>query len=168
MVDVLDFARGRLGEGIILTLNTNEPMEELLNQVITELRTVSPDRVITTDIRLNEPVKCDGRRIAQLFSNILGNALTHGKKGAVVSVQATSDNGEFILSVTNTGNKIPEAAMERLFQPFSRGEVVPSQQGLGLGLYIASEIVRAHGGTLNVTSTDEQTCFTFKLPASGN
>jgi signal transduction histidine kinase len=54
--------------------------------------------------------------------------------------------------------------MERLFFPFWRGEVRPNQQGLGLGLYIASEIAKAHGGTLNVTSTPQLTCFTLKMP----
>jgi signal transduction histidine kinase len=54
--------------------------------------------------------------------------------------------------------------MERLFSPFSRGEVRPSQQGLGLGLYIASEIAKAHGGTIDVTSTSEVTCFTLRMP----
>ena len=54
--------------------------------------------------------------------------------------------------------------MERLFYPFSRGEVRASQQGLGLGLYIASEIAKAHGGTLDVTSTPKLTCFTLRMP----
>jgi signal transduction histidine kinase len=54
--------------------------------------------------------------------------------------------------------------MERLFAPFSRGEVRPSQQGLGLGLYIASDIAKAHGGTIDVTSTLELTCFTLRMP----
>ena len=59
---------------------------------------------------------------------------------------------------------IPPAAMEKLFQPFERGAVRPNQQGLGLGLYIASEIARAHEGTLEVTSSPQQTCFTFRMP----
>jgi sigma-B regulation protein RsbU (phosphoserine phosphatase) len=54
--------------------------------------------------------------------------------------------------------------MERLFSPFSRGEVHSSKQGLGLGLYIANEIAKAHGGDIDVTSTDELTCFTFRMP----
>ncbi|MEO6149680.1 MAG: GAF domain-containing sensor histidine kinase [Mucilaginibacter sp.] len=163
--NILDFARGRLGEGIILSRNTNEQLEQLLGQVITELSVVSPNRAISADIQLNAPVNCDGRRIAQLFSNLLGNAISHGEKDAPISVSAISNSVEFVLSVTNTGKKIPEAAMERLFQPFSRGQIVTNQQGLGLGLFISSEIARAHGGTLNVVSTDEETCFTFRLPA---
>jgi len=73
-------------------------------------------------------------------------------------------DGVFELSVSNQGEPIPPQAMARLFAPYERGAVRPSQQGLGLGLYIASEIARAHGGTLTVTSTAEETCFTLKMP----
>jgi phosphoserine phosphatase RsbU/P len=59
---------------------------------------------------------------------------------------------------------VAEKAKERLFQPFYRGEVRPSQQGLGLGLYIASEIAKAHGGALAVTSVQDETRFTFSMP----
>ena len=54
--------------------------------------------------------------------------------------------------------------MERLFQPFYRGEIRASLQGLGLGLFIASEIAKAHGGTLEVDSSAEETRFTFQMP----
>jgi phosphoserine phosphatase RsbU/P len=83
-----------------------------------------------------------------------------------VRVTATT-RGRFVLAVCNKGAPIPAAAMERLFQPFSRGAVRPNQQGLGLGLYIASEIARAHGGTLEVTSSTDETCFTFSMPLNG-
>jgi signal transduction histidine kinase len=80
-------------------------------------------------------------------------------------VSAISDNGEFRLSVSNAGKKIPAAAMELLFHPFSRGEVKPGKQGLGLGLYIASEIAAAHDGKLDVTSTNDETTFTLSMPS---
>jgi signal transduction histidine kinase len=163
--NILDFARGRLGEGIILNRKDNEPLEGMLSNVLTELRIIWPNRIIDANFDLTTPVNCDGRRIAQLFSNILGNALSHGEKDMPVSVEATSNNGGFILSVTNSGDKIPAPVMERLFHPFYRGEVEPHKEGLGLGLYISSEIARAHGGTLSVKSTDQNTCFTLWLPA---
>lgn len=162
--NILDFARGRLGEGITLSCNDNEPLEVLLWQVITEMNIIWPDRIINAEFLLNEPVNCDGRRIAQLFSNLLANALTHGEKDSPVSVQAISGEGEFKLSIANAGKKIPELAMSRLFQPFSRGDAKTGQQGLGLGLYIASEIARAHSGTLKVISTDQETRFTLQMP----
>jgi signal transduction histidine kinase len=163
--NILDFARGRLGEGIVLNCKPDEPVEKIMNQVITELQLIWPGTTIEAWYNLAEPITCDGRRIAQLFSNLLGNALTHGKKDGKIMVEAISADGGFTLSVTNTGEKIPDAAMERLFHPFSRGEVKPGQQGLGLGLYIASEIAKAHGGTLVVVSTDAETCFTLRMPA---
>ena len=66
--------------------------------------------------------------------------------------------------MSNKGPAIPPETMQRLFQPFARGDVRPSQQGLGLGLYIANEIARAHGGAIDVTSTADETRFTFRIP----
>ena len=162
--NILDFARGRLGDGITLERKGNEPMEEILGQVITELKMVWPEREIKVDLNFKEPVNSDGTRIAQLFSNLLSNALSHGFKDTPVVVSATSENGNFNLCVTNSGEPIPASAMERLFRPFSRGEVKPGQQGLGLGLYIASEIANAHKGSLKVDSLEGQTTFTLVFP----
>ncbi|MCX2480585.1 GAF domain-containing sensor histidine kinase [Pedobacter sp. MC2016-15] len=161
--NVLDFARGRLGEGITLNIKENAALEATLAQVITELKAIWPNRSIDIEFKLREPVKCDAVRIAQLFSNILGNALTYGKADEPVTVKLLSQNGKLNLSVANCGEKIPDTKMARLFQPFSRGPEENSKDGLGLGLYIASEIARAHHGELSVTSTDEQTCFTLTI-----
>lgn len=162
--NILDFARGRLGDGITIERKENEPMEKVLNQVITELKMIWPEREIKVNFDFEEPINCDGTRIAQLFSNLLSNALSHGLKDTPVAVSASSGKDNFILCVTNSGEAIPTSAMERLFKPFSRGEVKPGQQGLGLGLYIASEIARAHNGSLKVNSLDGQTCFTLEFP----
>jgi signal transduction histidine kinase len=164
--NILDFARGRMGEGITLVLKPDDQLDKALNHVITELTLIWPVITIDAHIDLQGIVYCDSKRIAQLFSNLLGNALTHGKKDAPVKITATNYDGEFILTVANKGSKIPEATMERLFQPFSRGEVKPGQQGLGLGLYISSEIAKAHGGNLEVSSTDEETIFTLQIPSN--
>ena len=82
-------------------------------------------------------------------------------------VQASANAGWFELAVANAGEAISPAALDRLFQPFTRGAVRPNQQGLGLGLYIASEIARAHGGTLEVASEPGETRFTFRMPLAG-
>ena len=74
-----------------------------------------------------------------------------------------STNEEFLLSVTNEGPDIPPDAVARLFAPFTRG-AQSDQKGLGLGLYIVSEIARAHGGHIDVTSAGGQTCFAFRMP----
>ena len=81
---------------------------------------------------------------------------------AVEGIDILPDDKE--VWVANAGDLIPPEAMERLFTPFSRGEVRPNQQGLGLGLYFAAEIARAHGGTLSVSSTQDETRFTFQMP----
>ncbi len=160
--NVLDFARGRLGGGITLTLST-QPLAPVLWQVVGELQSTHPESKIDMDLALTKPVTADPVRIGQLFSNLLGNALTYGVEGKPVTVTARTED-QFELAICNEGNPIAPAAMDRLFYPFARGEVRPSQQGLGLGLYIASEIAKAHGGTIDVTSTPDLTCFTLRMP----
>jgi phosphoserine phosphatase RsbU/P len=162
--NVLDFARGRLGGGITLSRDANRPLEPVLQQVVDELRTAAPDRVIETEFRIESPVDCDRSRIGQMVSNLLGNALTHGAPDQPVKVAASTANGMFELWIANAGEPIPQSAMANLFQPFFRGQVRASLQGLGLGLHIASEIAKAHDGTLTVTSTPEETRFTFVMP----
>jgi signal transduction histidine kinase len=161
--DVMDFARGQLGSGLTLELVENEPLAPILRQVVGELRTSFPDREIEAEIGFN-PIRCDPKRIAQLLSNLLGNALTYGAAHMPIRVRAVTEGAVFELSVANAGEPIPPMAMERLFQPFTRGVGRPSQQGLGLGLFIASEVARAHSGTLTVVSSPEETRFTFRMP----
>ncbi|MDF3062744.1 MAG: histidine kinase [Microvirga sp.] len=163
--DVLDFARGRLGGGIALNRSSG-PLGPVLEQVVAELRAASPDRAIEAEIAVSGPVACDRARIGQLLSNLLANALSHGAPDRPVRVRASIEGGRFELFVANAGDPIPAATQERLFQPFVRASARPTHQGLGLGLYIASEIARAHGGTLEVSSTPEETRFTFRMAAA--
>lgn len=162
--NVLDFARGRLGSGIDL-IRRDVVLTPMLTQVIDELRAASPDRSFVTDVEMDESVSCDAGRIGQVLSNLLGNAVAYGAPHTPITVAAKVEDGMFELSVSNSGDPIPEAALSKLFQPFFRGDVRPSQQGLGLGLYICSEIARAHGGTLAATSTPDKTTFLFRMPA---
>lgn len=162
--DIMDFARGRLGGGLALDCNADEPLEPVLQQVVVELRTAAPEREIDVHIALASPVDCDRRRIAQMVSNLLGNALTHGDASDPVKFEATTQDNWLRISVTNSGAPIPAAMMDRLFEPFARGEYRPSLQGLGLGLYISRQIAVAHSGTIDVVSTDAETRFTFRMP----
>jgi signal transduction histidine kinase len=108
-------------------------------------------------------VACDSGRIAQLLSNLLANALTHGDPDGPVRVEVLSDDDSFEISVANRGEPIPPGIMDHLFKPFSRASARAGQQGLGLGLYIASEIARAHGGSLRVQSSAEEKRFIFRM-----
>ncbi len=164
--NILDFAKARLGKGISLKRSFAEPLEQILKQVVKENEASHPGSVIHSEFIMSEPIFCDSNRIAELFSNLLGNALTYGNHEAPVHVQAMSCEGHFNLSVTNTGPKIPDEVKESLFQPFVRGKVKGGQQGLGLGLFIASEIAKAHEGRIEVFSTEAETSFTLKIPLS--
>jgi sigma-B regulation protein RsbU (phosphoserine phosphatase) len=164
--DVMDFARGRLGGGVTLNRAIEPSLEPILEQVVKELRFGKSNREIDAEYIMREPINCDRSRIGQLASNLLGNAVTHGAPNKPIRLFAKAVDGIFELSVTNGGEPIADLARDRLFQPFFRGEVRQSQQGLGLGLYIASQIAKAHGGTLEVSSTSEETKFTFRMPSS--
>ena len=162
--DVLDFARGRLGSGIPVDLDPDVALRPVLEHVVSELRVGLSGRIIEDSFDLPSPIRCDSSRISQLVSNLLGNALTHGSPAASVRIHAETAQGDLVIWVANRGTPIPPKTMERLFQPFFRGEARSSQQGLGLGLHIASEIAKAHGGAITATSSSEETRFTFRMP----
>jgi signal transduction histidine kinase len=164
ITNVLDFARGRLGDGLHLQKESHD-LAPFLDHVVSELQSAFPDRIIVADFNLTQPVNCDASRMGQLFSNLLGNALTYGAPDQPVRVAAKTSDGQFELAVANTGDPIAPESFARLFQPFSRG-TASNQQGLGLGLYIASEIARAHGGTIDAVSTQEETRFTLRMPVA--
>ena len=145
--NVMDFARGRLGGGLAINPRSTD-IVPVLEHVISELEIAWPDRVVERDYRIHGPVYCDGKRIGQLLSNLLGNAHSHGAADGPVRVTAYSDEVGFVLTVANSGEPIPPDAMDRLFEPFTREDLRPTQQGLGLGLYIASEIARSRRASL--------------------
>jgi phosphoserine phosphatase RsbU/P len=162
--NVLDFARGRLGDGLTLNRDRAQPLEPVLEQVVAEIRTIAPDRRIMANFAITHPVDCDPGRIGQLASNLIANAVTHGAPGVPIVVEAQTGDGRFVLSVANGGVPIAPAARAHLFQPFFRGAVRRSQQGLGLGLFIVNEIAKAHGGSMEVVSSEHETRFTFSMP----
>ena len=88
--NVLDLARARLGGGVSLRLDAETPLRPALEQVVAELRSVHPSRRIDVNFALTEPVACDHLRIAQLLSNLLGNALTYGAEGTPINVDAAT------------------------------------------------------------------------------
>jgi signal transduction histidine kinase len=161
--NLMDFARGRLGAGLAVSPREQGDLGEQLRHVVAELAATSACTV-TYDADLRSPVVCDAARIAQLLSNLLANALKYGDPQQPVRVVARSDAAGFELSVANGGRAIPPEVRDRLFEPYFRGATPKNQEGLGLGLYIVTEIARAHGGTVDVKSDEAQTKFTFRLP----
>lgn len=164
VADLMDFARGRLGGGLSLARDAAQPLAPALEQIVSEIRTIAPDRDIIANFTMSEPIDCDRGRIAQLASNLLANAVTHGATNTPIEIEATTDDTSFMLTVANSGPPIAAEARDQLFQPFFRGAVRQSQQGLGLGLFIVNEIAKAHGGSMDVVSTEKRTQFTFSMP----
>jgi signal transduction histidine kinase len=165
--DVLDFARGRLGGGIGLALADVDNITDGLKSVIEELQVAQPDCMILSHIDVSRSVPCDLGRLQQVASNLLGNALTHGRSGIPIKLSASTDEHDLVLEVWNAGIPIPPESIGKIFEPFWRNSVSPNRNGLGLGLHICSQIVRAHQGQIGVTSTEEQgTLFTVRLPLS--
>lgn len=161
--DVLDVARVRFGAGVTLVRRDTLTRSDL-EQVVDELHSIWPNKEIRTNFAVSEKVPCDRSRISQLFSNLVGNALVHGADHSPVFIEAHCQQGFFEFSVTNQGDPIPAAVLENMFQPFSHHTDRPLNNGLGLGLYIAAEIARAHGGILDVSSADGEVRFIFRMP----
>lgn len=162
--NMMDQARNRLGDGIVLARRDNHDLHSTLELIVSEFRAIAPDREIIASIELTRAVNCDSARIAQLLSNLLGNAIKHGASEAPIHVSAAVTSGTFALKVINEGKAIPKDRIPDLFRAFNRGADRPPSDGLGLGLYIASEIAKAHGGRMTVTSDSTQTVFAFEMP----
>ena len=162
--DVMDFARGRLGDGIALEYQTSTSAQAVLSQGVAELQRLHPTRTIQASIDVTSSIDCDERRLAQLVSNLLGNALTHGDRNSVVQLSAVEENDQLKLMIINQGEPINDAARLDLFKPYVRRGSGKASEGLGLGLYIAHCIVSAHGGTIEVKSDERNTCFTVRMP----
>jgi len=165
--DLLDFARGRLGGGLDMELTEVENINAGLTTVIQEVQDAQPDCKILSSIDVNRPVRCDLGRLQQVASNLLANAVTHGSPHSPIEISARDDETDLVLEVWNAGEPIPAQSIDKIFEPFWRHSVSGSRHGLGLGLHICSQIVRAHDGRMSVTSTREGgTRFTARLPLS--
>lgn len=163
--NVLDFAKGKMGEGIVINRKANNGvLIEMFQQVINEIKVSSPNSEIIFNVELDDEVYCDKDRVGQLFGNLLSNAVQHGSQDFPVNVIALSRGDQFELKVSNKGDKIPEDFMVHLFEPFYRDPNQSNKSGLGLGLFIASEIAKAHDGEIRVESTDTETTFSFHIP----
>jgi signal transduction histidine kinase len=163
--DMLDLARARLAGGIIVKREPGD-FKALVDRVIREYQDAAPGRVIQTLYNGDFHGHWDAERIAQVASNLIGNALKHGDPQGIVQVQldGTADDS-IVLRVTNTGT-IPAELVVQLFDPFRGGQRPPGRsEGLGLGLYIVYQIVKSHRGEVSVeTGPDNKTAFRIVMP----
>lgn len=164
---VMDLAQERLGGGLRIESLSAAPLAAAIEDVVAETRATWPGRVIELEADGIGLVRSDPARIAQLLSNLLNNAISYGAKDAPIRVEARTEDGVFTLSVANAGERLPAGILQDLFQPYVRAKAKPDRDGLGLGLFIAAAIAKAHGGAMEVTSTDAQTRFTLRMPAGG-
>lgn len=163
--DMLDFARGQLGNGIPLNWTAAADLHLTLQQVVNELRAAHPRRVLLEQLPELEAFECDPDRIAQLLANLITNALHHGATTGPVIVAAKIVDEHFQLSVHNRGTPIAPDKLARLFHAYWQGDVEMPRNGLGLGLFIVDQVAQAHGGHMHVTSSAEAgTTFTFSMP----
>lgn len=163
--DVVDFTRGRMGGGIAIALQPQYGLQAVFEQVIAELRGAHPRSAIEADLALAGAVMGDAGRLAQLLSNLLKNALVHGDATQPVRVHVRLRDGALDVIVANAGPAIAPELASQLFKPFWRGNSGSYEKGLGLGLFIVSEIARSHGGQIDVVSDAAVTAFIFSMTA---
>jgi len=166
--ELLDLTRARFGSGLTL-IRTPMDMEFVSRQCVDEMRAVHPTRTITLGTSGDLKGEWDKARIGQVFSNLIGNAIQYSFKESSIGVTVKGATDEVLLSVHNEGVPIPPEKMGTLFESLTRaitdtGEH-PEAVNLGLGLYITKEIIVSHGGTIDVTSSEENgTTFTARFP----
>jgi len=164
--DLLDYVRSGLGEGMRVTAAPAD-MGQICTRVIGEVQASHPGREIGIQTMGDTSCVCDGQRIAQSISNLLGNALRHGARDMPVTVKVDGSAADTMtVSVHNNGSPIPSDTRETLFEPLVRGAgAVGGGYNLGLGLYVVREIASAHGGSVDVQSDSERgTVFSVRLP----
>ena len=163
--DLLTFARARIGSSIAVNpMPTN--LKELVEQVVDEFHVAASGRTIRIGHAGDETGSWDADRLAQVISNLVGNALQHGAPGSPIVVESRISGDHATLVVSNDGPVIPPHEIATLFDPYRRGTAARAGHGsMGLGLYIAREVITAHGGTIEVDSGPNATTrFTVRLP----
>lgn len=166
--DLVDFTRTHLGPGIPISPR-QENLSMVCEQVVNELRTFHPDRVIELSAPLSLSAFIDGNRFAQVLSNLIGNALQYGNKESPVTVDVASAEENISIAINNRGPAIPPDKVASIFDPLVRlssAENSPPGEStnLGIGLFIAREIVHAHSGRIHVRSDEDGTTFTVTIP----
>ncbi|MEQ1502147.1 MAG: PAS domain-containing protein [Myxococcota bacterium] len=166
IADLLDFAEAR-SSGRIPIRPGRVDLRDVTRQVVDEVMLAHPDRTVELDHDGDVVGAWDGDRIAQVIGNLVANAVQHGSADHPVAVRSRAEGDRVVLDVHNHGAPIATADLGRLFEPYQRGGGAGRITGVGLGLYIAREIVDAHGGRIGVRSAASAgTTFTVVLPRS--
>jgi PAS domain S-box-containing protein len=161
--DLLDLSREREGAGIPIEPKPAD-LQAICRQIIEELEAIARDRTITFDCDADGQGQWDEHRVLQAISNLTSNAVQHGTPGSPVRVRLSGDEQRVMVEVRNEG-VIPKALLPRIFEPFRSGRHHAHRgDGLGLGLFIANAVARAHGGGLEVDSANGATSFRLMLP----
>ena len=170
VAQLLDITKARLGTGLPICKDAMD-MGFVSHQLVDEIRAIHPDRQIEIENTGDVEGNWDKARMGQVFSNLIGNAVQYGFRGTPIVVKVHGTSKEIVVSVHNQGVPIDPEALPNIFDSLTRAEPVtgdaPATTGinLGLGLYITKEIVVAHGGEINVTSSEQGgTTFILKLP----
>jgi len=164
IADLLDFTQARLGKGISVSPKPFS-LHATIADVIDELGQGFEGRALVHEKLGEGECLADADRVAQLVGNLVANAMTYGRKDAPVTVRSRIDADRFEVSVHNVGEPIPPQQQERMFQPLVRGTEGGALRSVGLGLYIVSEIAKAHGGEVTVRSNEaDGTTFLASFP----
>lgn len=165
--DLCDFNRTKLGLGINIAPRDID-LAQVLADEIDQLRAVHPDRRIELAVQGNTRGAWDGQRMQQLLGNLVVNAVKYGASDTPIGVVVAGGDAEVRIEVRNRGAAIDGPTLERIFEPLQRGtgrqDSTRGNDGLGLGLYIASEIAKAHHGGIDARSDQAETVFTVRLP----
>ncbi len=169
--DLLDFTRSRLGGGIPIN-RAEVDLRKIVNEVVDEIIAAYPERNVQVEPGEEEIGHWDAARISQVLTNLVGNAVEHGVPGVPVRVELREGEKGVAITIHNRG-AIAEDRLDGIFNPMKSSTMPrePSARGptgnLGLGLYIAERIVHAHGGRIEVESSEAGgTTFTVDLPRS--
>ena len=159
--DLLDFVRARAEEQLPSKLAPVD-LRHVLEQVIAEAELAGASGRLRVETAGDLTGVWDGDRLAQMLGNLVANALRYGTPDTPVVIEAAGGN-EVRIAVANQGAEIPAERREHLFDAFARG---PGQggEGLGLGLFIVRAVARAHGGRVEVASSEGLTRFVVHLP----
>jgi len=162
--DMLDLTRARLGGGIPLRRQEMH-FGQLVQRVVQEHQVSFPDGHFETYQEGDLAGYWDADRLAQVTSNLIGNAIEHGESQEPIVVKLNGMRADSVtLAVSNTG-VIPGEVLPHLFDPFRGGQRhLGRSEGLGLGLYIVQQIVLAHGGQVDVKTDAQRTTFIVLIP----